>query len=695
MKYLFRNWFIGICYCFPLLVSAQSNVVDSLLQHLSKKIKDSVQVNLRVRISDALRKAGKPANAMAFGREAQALAEEIHDEHGIANAILCLAKCEDGQSNLDTAIALYNRCLEQFKQQKDLTGQGNAELGLGNAWDAKGNEEKALEHYIRSLHARESTADSAGIAGALVGIANVYVTTRQLNNSLANYLKAYGMYKRQGNKTMVSWILNNIGTAYYDSGDNTHAIEYFKESVTMKKELGDSMGLSTTYNNLINIFSEQKDPVEACHYAQLAYNIRKGGEDVLAFAFSSNNLGMALLALNDYRKAAICFDDALQIGLKQKAYTILATSYQGLARVHSAMGEWKEAYLQQDLAAAANDSAFNIENRKQINELSARFENAKKDKAIIEKDARIKAEMAESRQSSLERNIVLVALLGAMALAFFIYRSYRQKQKAHAEISRQKIIIEMKNKETMDSIHYAKRIQKALFAGEQLLKEKLNEHFILYKPKDIVSGDFYWAYGSRDRFLICMADCTGHGVPGAFMSLLNISFLNEVTIEKQITRPDLVLNSIRSSIIHALHTDENGGAQDGMDAVFCSFDFNAGKLEYAAANTNFYLIREGVLHTSLTDKMPVGKSPRDHIPFLLQVMELKKGDLIYLLTDGYADQFGGAKGKKIMYKQLEDVLLKNVHHPLAEQKQILENHFETWRGNLEQVDDVTIIGIRI
>ncbi|HXC06137.1 MAG TPA: SpoIIE family protein phosphatase, partial [Bacteroidia bacterium] len=429
--------------------------------------------------------------------------------------------------------------------------------------------------------------------------------------------------------------------------------------------------------------------------ATLAYEIRKNSEDEEDKALSNNNLGQTLIGLHEYKKARPYVEEGLRLAQKLKIYHLLVTSYECLSEIHAAEGDWKEAYRLRELASVASDSTFNIENRKQINELSARFENEKKDKALLEKDARIKAETMESRQNSRERNIVLVALLGVLALAFFIFKSYKQKQKDHAEITRQKVIIELKNKETMDSIHYAQRIQKALFAGDQLLKENLHEHFILYKPKDIVSGDFYWAGGSKNRFQLCLADCTGHGVPGAFMSLLNISFLNEATIEKQITRPDLVLNNVRTAIIHALNTESSSGAQDGMDCVFCSFDFAAGKLQYAAANTCFYLIREGILHTSQTDKMPVGKSPRDQHPFRLQTLDIQSGDLLYLLTDGYADQFGGLKGKKFMYKQLEQIILAKAHCSLPEQKEFLNNQFETWRGNLEQIDDVTLIGIRI
>jgi serine phosphatase RsbU (regulator of sigma subunit) len=220
--------------------------------------------------------------------------------------------------------------------------------------------------------------------------------------------------------------------------------------------------------------------------------------------------------------------------------------------------------------------------------------------------------------------------------------------------------------------------------------------FILYKPKDIVSGDFYWAHEINNKFYICTADCTGHGVPGAFMSMLNISYLNESIIEKNISKPDKVLNHIRNEIIHSLNPEgSEEESKDGMDCILACFDFSTYTLEYAAANNSFYVIRDKEIINCPADKMPVGKSPRDHEPFTLHTVPLKKGDTVYMLTDGLPDQFGGPKGKKFKYKQLEDILLENNQKSLQEQKEILNARFEDWKGNLEQVDDVCLIGVRV
>ena len=226
--------------------------------------------------------------------------------------------------------------------------------------------------------------------------------------------------------------------------------------------------------------------------------------------------------------------------------------------------------------------------------------------------------------------------------------------------------------------------------------------FILYKPKDIVSGDFYYALAHKtttspnEKFYLCTADCTGHGVPGAFMSMLNISYLDESIIEKNITHPHEVLDHIRTEIISSLNPEgSEEESKDGMDCVLCAFDFEKMVLEFAAANNPVWIVRDGKLTEYKADKMPVGKYNDEMKPFTLQQVPLQKGDIVYTFTDGYADQFGGPKGKKFKYKQLEELLMANHTKPLDDQKKILNERFEEWKGNLEQVDDVLVIAIRV
>lgn len=270
------------------------------------------------------------------------------------------------------------------------------------------------------------------------------------------------------------------------------------------------------------------------------------------------------------------------------------------------------------------------------------------------------------------------------------------EERTHA-LHVQSAIIEEKNKDILSSIHYAKRIQRALLASDTLLKNHLPEYFILYKPKDIVSGDFYWADEAPDgKFLLLTGDCTGHGVPGAFMSLLNISIMHELTFSHQLSRPDLLLNTQRDAIIMSLNPEgADEQSKDGMDCILCSFDFPNKKVEFALSNNPLWILRNGEIIEYKPDKQPVGLYEGEKKDFTLHSASIQTGDIIYTFTDGFADQFGGPKGKKYKYSQLKEKLLSINSERMDEQKCILEKTFEDWKGDLEQVDDVLIIGIKI
>lgn len=269
------------------------------------------------------------------------------------------------------------------------------------------------------------------------------------------------------------------------------------------------------------------------------------------------------------------------------------------------------------------------------------------------------------------------------------------------EIEQQKELVEEHQKATLDSIHYAKRIQTALLPSNTFLKKNLNDFFILYKPKDIVSGDFYWSLRKDDDLFIAVADCTGHGVPGAFMSMIGINLLNEIILERKISNPALALDILREEIIRNLNPEGSEEGKDGMDMVLCKLNLKTNVLDYAAANNSLYLVRkpensgEEILENGNVDKMPVGKYHDKVESFTKHTLQLQNGDSVYLITDGYPDQFGGPKGKKFKYKPMEEILLSNASLSMNDQREALNQKLVEWQGFLEQVDDVTVVGIRI
>ncbi len=329
-------------------------------------------------------------------------------------------------------------------------------------------------------------------------------------------------------------------------------------------------------------------------------------------------------------------------------------------------------------------------------------------------DNQIKIQLKAIEKQKLIIYFSIVFLFAMGILAWVIYTNYRNKKKANIileekntlitaqkeEIRQQRDIAEnqrdqiaYQKKHITDSIEYAKRIQTALLPSLELFSDRI-EHFVLYKPRDIVSGDFYWVNEIDQKQFIIAADCTGHGVPGAFMSMLGVSFLNEIISNKGIYHPDEILNELRAEIISALKQVEGGSdVKDGMDMTVCVIDYKNDTLEFAGANNPLYLISDGDLTLIKGDKMPVSVH-EEMENFSLHKLKLQKGDTFYTFSDGYADQFGGPNMKKFLTKNFRNLILEIQDQSLLEQAKILDKTFEDWRDDLEQVDDVTVIGVR-
>jgi serine phosphatase RsbU (regulator of sigma subunit) len=264
------------------------------------------------------------------------------------------------------------------------------------------------------------------------------------------------------------------------------------------------------------------------------------------------------------------------------------------------------------------------------------------------------------------------------------------------KIREQKDIIEQNGRAVRDSINYAGRIQQAVLQPLDFLDEWSIPNFILYKPKAIVSGDFYWGIRKNDKIYLAAGDCTGHGVPGAFMCMLGLAFLDDIFSAGEIENAAAVLNALRESVTSKLRQKGNiGEMRDGMDISFCIVDMEAGKLEFAGANNPLYLVRNGTLTKIPADKIPIGLYLSQPEPYTNNSINIQKDDCLYLFSDGYADQFGGRKGKKFMYKQFQELLLRHCYKPMKIQKEILDNHFEKWKGGYDQVDDVLVMGLSL
>lgn len=285
-------------------------------------------------------------------------------------------------------------------------------------------------------------------------------------------------------------------------------------------------------------------------------------------------------------------------------------------------------------------------------------------------------------------------------------KSRLELEKSKNLIEIQKTEVEEKNSEIISSLRYAKRLQEALLPPKNLLQEFFGEnYFVIYQPRDIVCGDFYWARKikttpqageSKEYLLVAVADCTGHGVPGAFMSMLGSSFLHQSAAEKDVNTPAEALDYLNEKIITTLnHGYGDQKIRDGMDISFIALDLQTRQLAYAGANNPIYIVGDDSLKTLKANKQAIGNMHDVALPYNNNIIQLQPNDCVYLFTDGYADQFGGPKGKKFMRKQFEEMLIEVHKKPMTEQQAIIENRYDAWKGSLDQVDDVCVIGIRV
>jgi len=396
--------------------------------------------------------------------------------------------------------------------------------------------------------------------------------------------------------------------------------------------------------------------------------------------------------------------------LKEKQ-KILNTQLSQISRQQGEISAQRQLIIQQQKEVQTQKDTLAAQKAKIDTQLALINQQLSK---IEEQEGKIKIQLQTLEKQRLVIYFVIVALILVGVLAYFIFRAYKIKKDANIaleeknrlimaqkdEIERQRDIaaaqrdqIAYQKKHITDSIMYAKRIQAALIPSLELFSDKL-EHFVLYKPLAIVSGDFYWVSTKDNLQVIIAADCTGHGVPGAFMSMLGVALLNEIVNEKNIFMPDQILNRLREEVIKSLkQVPDEESVKDGMDAAVCTIDFNNNVLYYSGANCPLYLIRGTELIHYRADKMPVAIHYKMQ-PFTLNTIELQKGDAFYIFSDRYADQFGGPAQKKFMTGKLKETLLEIASKPMLEQGEILDRIFEEWKGDNPQVDDVTLIGVR-
>ena len=495
-----------------------------------------------------------------------------------------------------------------------------------------------------------------------------------------------------------------LATAYYSLGSATEGSESIKHYRSSLSYLNwnndeDKVFFSSVLNNLSARYLREGDFKTAIDCADSAYSVSQTINRKEGMAASRYRSAEAYFFNEEFNKSIIYAKEALSLfksaGILRRQNNcakVVSDSYKALEKYSEALTYFEmKVALEDSLELLTESKAALFVDRKLEYELTQ-----KKDSLSFAQEREINTLELENINNQLSKERMQKYLLfggGALVLAFavVVWIGFQRKRKDNRLIELQKTLVEEKNKEIMDSITYAKRIQSAILPPVKLVKEYLKDSFILYKPKEVVAGDFYWMETVDDKVLFAAADCTGHGVPGAMVSVVCNNALNRSVREHRITDPGEILNKTRGIVIQEFEKSEED-VKDGMDIAICSL--NGSKLEYAGANNPLWIIRKGELMETKANKQPIGQFDNPE-PYTTHSFDLEPGDSIYIFSDGYVDQFGGEKGKKYKAKAFKELLLSIQDKSMEEQKIIIDDVFEAWKGTLEQIDDVCVIGVSV
>lgn len=640
--------------------------------------------------------------------------------------------------NLDEfkkSIEYYLKEIEIMEQVKDIRGLALSYYRLGRTHRTIGNSQLALEQYQKSLKYSEQQNDRKSIAANNTEIGFIYESLSRsllaVEENKVNFTKALSfhqtaldIYTEDNDISMIAESTNNIANIYSRLATNQFVAKYgefWDDSIHMLKIPEDTLMTAfestfSYYNKALDIYEETGKirliaPVRinlGSHYIYTR-NWQKVDEHLskgLALARQINSQYDVALALfhygeyyfrlNDLPRAEQSLLQNLEISENLGVKDFMMHAHQKLGKIYERTGNLPKALKHIKEYNRVKDELFSEQSQKVITEMQTKYETEKKEQEI--KNLNIESELQHSviQRQKLTIAISIAGIIVILAFAGLLINMVRQKQRANKILEEKNILISHQKQEITDSIRYASRIQNAILPSATIMHESLNDSFVLFLPRDIVSGDFYWFTRRGNKMVVVAADCTGHGVPGAFMSMLGVSFLYEIVNKEGVMRPAKILDMLRQFVKLTLsQTGKKDEQKDGMDISLCMLDLENMKLEWAGAYNPLLLIRNEEIIEYKANKMPVAIHITDHLPFTNHEIDLKLDDVFYMYSDGFADQFGGESGRKYMSKRLKNFLLEIHKKPMEEQKELLHQEHLAWRGNSEQIDDIVMVGIRV
>ncbi len=671
---------------------------DTAIEYYEKSLKIAEENNLDKSVLSALNSLSflyyytqQVDSLLEYAERTLELALELKDSGNIAEAYGLLGIYYYMNNDYKKTLDYWEKEVTIRELLKDNESLATAYNNLGVIYKNFGNYEKAIEYYQKNLKLVEKLGKTLSMARSLSNIGNVYFNFGiDYEKALDYYNEGYELFEKEQDSASMANLLNNMGLIYRTWDDFDKALDYFERALAIARRIDDKGILAKSLSDIAVIHLEQGRYREALEENHNALELFKDIGDKKEIASIQRNVGESYLKLKQYQKALDYYRMSLNLFKDMNLKKELLDTYREISNVYAAIGKNEEALKYYKRYSELKDSTLSEKYLETIEDMQAKYESEQKEQQITllnEKNRRQEAE--NKRQRVMIYSLIIIFLLIA-AFAIVIFRQFRQIRRQRDQIVQQK-------QEITDSIQYASKIQQAILPPKESIDRMLPENFILFKPRDIVSGDYYWMTRKNSKVVFTAADCTGHGVPGAFMSMLGTTMLNEIVNKMSVVDADQILNELRKYVINSLHqTGKSGESQDGMDLALCVLDYDTHKLQYSGANNPLYLIREKELIEYKADKMPIGiYHEKTGVDFKRHDIDVKKGDVLYLFSDGYVDQFGGEKHKKFMKKNFKELLI-NIHKkPMHEQYSILDETIEKWKGDIEQVDDIVVIGVRV
>ncbi|MEM7548941.1 MAG: tetratricopeptide repeat protein [Bacteroidota bacterium] len=695
-----------------LLVFLQSNLrIDSLQEALSEA-EDFRKVSIYAQLSKEVEKNDLDS-AKYYAKLALRHSEE--QKLGLFETCRRLGDLHYLSGSFDSSINYFNRALNEIESKQDSTQHYLIKSSLAKSLRQLGRFDEAVEVLIECSKYYQDQKDILGIATTNNTLGGVFYYLEETDKALEYYKKSLEGFEVLGNKKGIANITNNIGALNKQKKDYEKALEYYYKSLEIDRELGNKRGQAIALNNIGFTLNYLKRYKEALNSFNLAYAIDQEIARTSGHVYSLHGLGESHYFLGNYDKSIEYLLKGIQLAEDYGSVYERYDLYHVLSLSYKEKQNYRKAFLYDSLKSNVQDSIFDYEKTQLTMDLQEKYNSEKKDKEIqiLNREKKIQNLEIENKNNLV---LFLVSLLIIfLAAAFILIKLNRSRKKAleavsikneelaqqNEEIATQRDQIELQSEQltskselVLESIRYAKQIQEAILPSYATILDSFQEFFVFYKPRDIVSGDFYWISNRNDKVIIAAADCTGHGIPGAFMSMIGNELLNELVIEKKIIDPGEILMGLDRGIVRTLRQETNENL-NGMDIGLCIVDKKAQTISFAGAkNPMIEITKEQEIKIFKGDRHAIGGIFRLEKSFKVHANKLNTDSVYYLMSDGFQDQFGGTRDKKYSTKRLRSFLLKINHLPLKDQKIELEQEFNTWQGTQEQIDDVMILGFR-